>query len=121
MRNAATAAATLALGVVLAGCGHASSRPAVDPDLAGKPTWGGCTESSTGIIDYTAGAPGEPTAGAALAAYRVDGDHVVVVPARAHMNRRWLLVDDANRIHASLELMHTRHGWLVSTVEQCAA
>jgi hypothetical protein len=107
-------------GLVLAGCGHSSSRPAVDPDLAGKPTWGGCTESSTQIIDYTADAPGEPTARAALASYRVEGDHVVVLPARAHHNRRWLLVDDANLIHASLELWHARHGWLVSSVEQCA-
>jgi hypothetical protein len=106
-------------GVVLAGCGD-SSRPVVDPDVAGKPTWGGCTETSTQITDYTADAPGERTARTALASYRVDGDHVVAVPARAHQNRRWLLVDDANLIHASLELLHTDHGWLVSSVEQCA-
>ena len=106
-------------GVVLAGCGH-SSRPAVEPDLAGKPTWAGCAEHSTQITDYTADAPGEPTARAALASYRVSGDHAVRRPAGAHHHARWLLVDDANLIRVSLGLWHTEHGWLVSTVERCA-
>jgi hypothetical protein len=119
MKPLLLAAAVATAGVVLAGCGD-SSRPSVEPDLAGKPTWAGCHSRSIGIIDYVSDAGGTPTAGAALAPYRTAGDHVVVVPARAHQNRRWLLVDDANLIHASLELEHGGHGWLVGSVEKCA-
>jgi len=107
-------------GVALAGCGTSPSRPHLDPDVAGKPTWGGCREHSLQVSDYTADAPGEKTALAAIASYRTHGDHVVRRPAQDHRAARWLLVDDTNLIHASLELTHTDHGWLVNVVEKCA-
>lgn len=119
MRNVVAAAGALALGAALAGCGH-SSHPQVQPDLAGKPTWGDCQEHSMHNLDYISDAHGKPTANAALASYRTDGDHVVVVPARAHQNRRWLLVDDTNLIHTALEMQHVQHGWLVDLVETCS-
>lgn len=112
-------AAAVTLGVTLVGCGDASG-PRLDPDVARAPAWGDCRDRSVGFLDYAVGARGEPTVRAALAPYRTDGDHVVVVPARAHQNRRWLLVDDANLIHASLEVEHDRLGWLVGLVERCA-
>jgi hypothetical protein len=112
-------AAAVTLGVTLVGCGN-GPRPRVEPDVAGAPAWGGCGGRSVGIIDYAGAARGEPTARAALAPYRTDGDHVVAVPPRAHHNRRWLLVDDANVIHALLELDHDRDGWLVGLVERCS-
>ena len=106
-------------GVLLAGCGT-SSAPRVDPDLAGRPSWGGCKELSSLIRDYVASAEGAKTRAAAIAQYRKAGDHVVLRPAQAHRNAAWLLVDSANVIHTSLELTHGQHGWLVSTVERCS-
>jgi len=119
MKPLLVAALIASSGVVVAGCG-ASSRPSVEPDLAGKPRWAGCHSRSIGSIDYVSGARGKPTVRAALAPYRTAGDHVVVVPARPHQNRRWLLVDEANHIHASLGLEHGGHGWLVGSAETCA-
>jgi hypothetical protein len=106
-------------GVLLAGCG-ASSAPRVDPDGAGKPSWGGCTERSSLIRDYLASAEGARTRAAAIAPYRQAGDHVVLRPAQEHRHAAWLLVDARNVIHTSLELTHGRHGWLVSMVERCS-
>jgi hypothetical protein len=119
MRNVAAAAGALALGVVLAGCGH-TSHPQVQPDLAGAPTWAGCHGRSVESIDYVSGAHGKPTALAALASYRTDGDHVVVVPAGSSQRRQWLLVGDRNVIHTALGMQHGRNGWLVDLVEKCS-
>ena len=118
MRNVVAAAGALALGVVLAGCGH-SSHPQVQPDLAGRPTWAGCHGRSVENIDYVAGAHGKPTALAAIAPYRTPGDHVVRRPDHASDLADWLLVDDHGGIHASLELEHGRNGFLVGMVEKC--
>jgi hypothetical protein len=118
MTNVATAAGALAVGVVLAGCGH-SSRPAVDPDIAGKPTWGGCQEIAGHSVDYIAGARGGRRLASAIAPYRQHGDHVVVVPRHDHVARQWLLVDDRNLIHTALGVSHTRAGWLVDSVKEC--
>jgi hypothetical protein len=114
-------AGALALGAALVGCGDTSPRPHVDPDIAGKkPTWDGCQLRSVQAIDYVADAPGAKSRAAALARYRVDGDHVVDRPPRAHRNARVLLVDEDDVIHHALELRHAEHGWLVSMVEACA-
>jgi hypothetical protein len=115
-----TAMVVASAAVCLAACGASPSTPRVASDVGGKPTWGDCHERSGMNIDYVAGARGKPSAAAAIARYRVPGDHVVMVPAHAHRNAQWLLVDDHNLIHASLELWHTPRGWLVSMVEKCA-
>jgi hypothetical protein len=110
----------LIAGVGLAGCGTSSSRPRLDPDVAGKPTWGGCQERSEGSFDFVADADGAPTVEAAIEHFREHGDHVVrSAPAPLH-RRQWLLVDEHNVIHAALGLMRTEHGWLVDDVEKCA-
>jgi hypothetical protein len=119
MNRLVAAALALTVGATLAGCGSTTSKPLVEPDLAGKPVWT-CQERAGQFIDYTADAGGKPTARAALAPYRTAGDHVVVVPPRAHHNRQWLLVDDDQSIHASLELDQGRDGWLVASLEKCA-
>ena len=111
--------AAVLLGGALVGCGD-TSRPRVDPDLAGKPTWAGCHARSIENTDYTPDADGKPTARAALAPYRTPGDHVVHRASEARDLTRWLLVDDHEVIHASLELDHFRHGWLVGMVEKCS-
>jgi hypothetical protein len=113
------AVGTLALTASLVACGDTSSRPAVDPDVAGKPTWGGCQSMSSGSIDYAADARGEPTIARALAAYRKPGDHVVKRPRKPHRNAAWLLVDSRNVIHTSVEMHRGHHGWLVNLVEKC--
>lgn len=120
MSRLLTAATLLLGGAVVAGCGTSASTPRVDPDVAGKPTWGGCQERSIGSIDYVVGARGPSTAKAALAPYRKDGDHVVRTAPAPHQRRQWLLVDEHNVIHTSLGLARTEHGWLVDTVERCA-
>jgi len=119
MKVVFAAAGALALTVTLVGCGD-SSRPQVDPDVAGKPTWAGCQERVDQMIDYAADARGAKTRAAALAPYRKQGDHVTVKPRHAHTNRQWLLVDDANVIHTALEMWRGEHGWLVSRVEKCS-
>lgn len=120
MKRLLVLAVVLAAGLVLTACGHASL-PRVEPDVAGRPTWGGCSERTTQIIDYASGARGERSLRAALAPYRVDGDHVVRRPAHAHRGARWLLVDDRQVIHTSLELLHAERGWLVDVIEKCSA
>jgi hypothetical protein len=117
--NVLLTAGALALSAALVGCGDTSSRPHLDPDVAGRPTWGGCQTRSMQAIDYAVDAPGAKSRSAALAAYRVDGDHVVDRPARPHRNARVLLVDQGNVIHHALELWHAEHGWLVTMVEAC--
>jgi hypothetical protein len=112
------AAGALALTVNLVACGD-TSRPAVEPDAAGKPTWGGCQESRVQMRDFVADAHGAKTRAAALASFRIDGDHVVDRVARPHRNARVLLVGDDNVIHHALDLSHTEHGWLVNLVEAC--
>jgi hypothetical protein len=107
------------LTVTMAGCGD-PSRPHLDPDLAGKPTWGECQERSIQAIDYVADAPGATSRAAALAPYREEGDHVVDHPAGPHRNAQVLLVDAGNVIHHALELSHTENGWLVGMVDTCA-
>jgi hypothetical protein len=119
MKVVLASACALALTATLAGCGDAS-RPVVEPATAGKPTWGGCQEHTMQITDYVADARGARTRTAALASYRIDGDHVVDRPARPHRNAQVLLVGDDDVIHDVLELMHTRNGWLVSSVESCS-
>ena len=57
---------------------------------------------------------------AAIAQYRQPGDHVVKRHRRPHRTAAWLLVDDRNVIHTSVELWHSQHGWLVGLVEKCA-
>jgi hypothetical protein len=116
--NVLLTAGALALSAVLVGCGDASSRPHVDPDVAGKPTWG-CQTRATQAIDYAVDAPGAKSRAAAIARYRVDGDHVVDRPAHAHRLPQVLLVDADNVIHHELELWHTENGWLVTMVEGC--
>jgi hypothetical protein len=119
MKRALLTTIVLTAGLLVAACGDGST-PRVQPDVAAKPTWGGCQERSMQNIDYLAGAKGARTRAAAVARYRVDGDRVVVRPARPHRNAQVLMVDDHNVIHHALEVWHTRHGWLVSTVETCA-
>jgi hypothetical protein len=115
----------LALGVAVVlgavtGCGQSAASGPVGVGAGNAPTWGGCHEHSVQVRDYVADAKGEPTAEAAMAPYRERGDHVVVLPAHEHANRRWLLVDDTDVIHTSLELWHTGRGWLVTMVEHCS-
>jgi hypothetical protein len=110
----------LGVAAVLAGCGTSTETPPGEPDAAGGPSWGGCREHSTQIIDYAAGAEGTTTRTAAIAPYRREGDHVVARAARPHRRAAWLLVDDRNVIHTSLELVHARGGWLVNVVEKCS-
>jgi hypothetical protein len=109
--------AAAAVGVTLVGCGS-RSRPQVDPDLAGKPTWAGCHARSIENIDHVSDARGKPTARAALAPYRSPGDHVVRKQGGELSD--WLLVDSHGAIHTFVELEHGRAGWLVGTVEKCA-
>jgi hypothetical protein len=120
MSRLLAAVGALTLGITLVACGD-TSRPAVDPDLAGKPTWGGCSERSTQISDYTADAKGAKTRAAAMARYRMPGDHVVFRGGHGHHRATWLLVDEKDVIHTSLELVPGASGWLVSTVEKCAS
>ena len=119
MKRLLTLAAPVALGVTLISCGN-TSRPQVDPDLAGQPTWAGCHSRSVENIDYVSDALGKPTALAALAPYRTPGDHVVRRANRSAGIADWLLVDDHGVIHTSLELEHGRHGYLIGMVERCA-
>jgi hypothetical protein len=114
---AASGALTLTLAV--AGCGS-SPRPYVQPDRAGKPTWAGCHSMAGHSVDYVAGIRGKRSVGAAIAPYRKDHDHVVVVPRDGARPRQWLLVDHADVIHTSLEVSNTGTGWLVDEVEYCA-
>jgi hypothetical protein len=118
MNLAVAAAGTLALTRSVAGCGS-SPKPTVQPDLAAKPTWGGCKNFVGQHIDYTVDAHGAPTRAAALADYRQEGDHVVDRPKRPHRNARVLLVDDRDVIHHALELWHSQDGWLVTMVQKC--
>jgi hypothetical protein len=115
----------LALGVAallaaVTGCGQSAASGPAGVGAGHAPTWGGCAEHSVQAIDYVAGAKGEPTAEAAMAPYRERGDHVVVVPGHEHVNRSWLLVDDTDVIHTSLELWHAGRGWLVTMVDRCS-
>jgi hypothetical protein len=109
---------------VLAACGS-SPTSAIDPDASvqpdegGKPVWL-CQEHVGQFIDYAQDARGAKTRTAALASYRAAGDHVVRVPRRAGQLPHVLLVGHADVIHASVELWHTQHGWLVTSVEKCA-
>jgi hypothetical protein len=122
MTSAPATGLVLALAAAaLVACGHSNERraPLAESALAPAPTWGGCHEFSDGFLDYAPDARGPATARLAMAAYRHDGDHVVVAPRHSHTNRQWLLVDDRNVIHAALELWHAGHGWLVSRVERC--
>jgi hypothetical protein len=112
------AAGGLVVALTLSGCGD-SPHPSVQPDLAGKPTWGGCREFISGTMDFVVDAPGAKSRSAAIAHYRLAGDHVVTRPARAHRNAQVLLVDEHDVIDHALELIHTDNGWLVSTVESC--
>jgi hypothetical protein len=113
-----------AAGTVLAACGSSSSAaidPAAssEPDVSGTPVWT-CQDHVGQFIDYAAGAPGKKTRAAALASYRNEGDHVVRTPHHDHQLPRVLLVDDHDVIQVSLELWHTRRGWLVTSIERCA-
>jgi hypothetical protein len=120
MNLALAAGAAVALTLTLAGCGS-SSRPSLQPDLAGQPTWGTCRSIAGRSVDDVSGLRGERTPRAAIASYRRKDDHVVVLPRQGHRARHWLLVDDANVIHTSLDVSNTGNGWLVDQVETCAA
>jgi hypothetical protein len=115
------AAGAAATAVALVGCGAATPVAHGGPEVAGKPTWGHCHSRVSQIADYGPDARGSASRAAALAPYRQQGDHVVLRPARrAHVPPEWLLVDDQNHIHASVELFHSSGGWLVSALEKCA-
>lgn len=119
--NLLVAAGATTTTFVLVGCGAASPIAHGDPDVAGKPTWGGCQSRVSQIADYGPDARGSESRAAALAPYRQEGDHVVFRPGRnPHVAPTWLLVDDQNHIHASVELFHGSGGWLVSALDKCA-
>jgi hypothetical protein len=115
----ALVAGSLAFALTIAGCGG-SPRPSVQPDLAGKPTWGGCRNFVGQNMDYGPDAVGAKTVAAALATYRKDGDHVVIEPHRDHRPRRWLVVGEDNVIRAAVQMFRGDQGWLASSVEKCA-
>ncbi len=104
--------------VSLVACGD-TSRPGLEPDLAGKPTWGGCRDFVGQNMDYAEDAVGERSRTAVLAQYRTEGDHVVIEPHHDHQRRRWLLVGDDNVIRAAVEMFHADQGWLANYVERC--
>jgi hypothetical protein len=132
------AAALLLACLGLTACGHSSSTPQTQPEKPGtsdasgptdrvaepgaaKPTWApDCDEISIENIDYISGARGKPSRAAALARYRKDGDTVVFSRGDLHTANQWLIVDDRGHLRAEVELLHTRHGWLPSTVFKCA-
>ena len=115
-----TAVGSLALTASLVACGDTSSRPAVDPDVAGKPTWGGCSEFSEQAMSIAAEAPGAPTLVAALADYREPGDQVVAAPQKGGLKHRWLVTSDAT-IRVDLEVWHSHRGWFVTGAKRCAS
>jgi hypothetical protein len=118
-RTFAAVGAAVAVAV-LAGCGTASSTPRVEPDLAGTPTWGGCSQFSMQEMSIAEGARGARTLVAAIADYREDGDRVVTGPRAGGLPHRWL-VDADGTIHADLEMSGSRQGWFVTGVKRCAA
>lgn len=124
MKRAAGAALLLTC-LALSACGHSSDSGAPRPETAGSPKTGaepswGCAIRSMAFTDYGPDARGEPTRDAALASYREAGDRVVYSRGGPHEADKWLLVDDAGHIHAALELLHNKGGWLVSAAEKCS-
>ena len=120
MKRLLVLAVVLAAGLVLAACGHASL-PRVEPDVAGRPTSVDAASATTQIIDYASGARGERSP--ACRACAVPRGRRPRRPASGHAHRgaRWLLVDDRQVIHTSLELLHSERGWLVDVIEKCSA
>jgi hypothetical protein len=118
MNLAVAVAGALALAVTAAGCGSAP-KPSVQPDLAGKPTWGACSTFSEQAMSIAEGARGAATLKAAVADYREDGDRVVRGPSTGGLAHRWL-VDDSGTIHADLGVWHSGRGWFVTGAKRCA-
>jgi hypothetical protein len=87
------AVGTLALTASLVACGD-TSRPALEPDLAAKPTWGGCSEFSQQAMSIAAGTPGSPTLVAAITDDLEYGDHVMTAPQKGGLKHRWLVAAD---------------------------
>src|SRR3954465_12150126 len=89
----ALVAGSLAFALTIAGCGG-SPRPRVQPDLAGKPTWGGCSEFSEQALSIAEGARGAKTLEDAIADYREAGDRIVEGLPRGGLEHRWLVSED---------------------------
>jgi len=116
--NLALATGALALTLTVAGCGSSPLSNAL-PDLAGKPTWSGCSEFSEQAMSIAEGARGEDSVAAAVSTYRERGDRVVAGPRRGGIAHRWLVRAD-DTIHADLEVWHSGRGWFVTGVKRCA-
>src|SRR4051794_30141465 len=115
----ALVACSLAFALTIAGCGG-SPRPSVQPDLAGKPAWGGCSEFSEQAMSIAEGARGAKTLEDAIADYREAGDRIVEDHPRGGLEHRWLVSEDGT-IHADLELWDSHRGWFVTGAKRCSA
>ncbi len=113
------AAGALALTATLVGCGD-TSRPAVEPDAAGRPGWGGCSEFAYQAMSIAKRARGAHTLEGAVADYRESGDRVVMVPARGGLPHRWIVRGDGT-IRVDLEVGHSPSGWFVTGTKRCSA
>lgn len=119
MNPVLAAAGVLWLTAGLVGCGDMSG-PSGEPDVAGKPTWGGCPEFAIQAMSIASGVRGASTLEDAVADYRKSGDHLVVVPVRGGPRHRWVVREDGT-IRADLEVWHSRRGWFVTGVKRCSA
>lgn len=120
-------AAVMAGVLLLAGCGaeaEAGSADAVSPpmsshgDREARPEGLTCKHRTTLTNDYGPRAPGERSAIAAARAYADPGDSVRLLSSTANRAQA-LVVNEADKPTATIDLDNSGRGWLISTVTTC--